>query len=426
MNWVPLTSESPSFAASCTGSRPTRASASAPGEPFALDPRLALADERQREMRQRRKVAGGADRATARHDRQDASVEEREEQLDGLDASARVPLRERVRAEEHRRADDLGRIRVADAARVGAEQPQLQLGGLLLRDRDGHEAAEAGVDAVGVLAAPVRGALDELAGSAHPLPGLVGQLGAGSVDGHSPDVVNGQVVAREADRRPLRHDASLGRRSLRPLPYVPPGGFATPCRHAIGAGVTRSSRLGRDFVAQSPSPASPRGAAARARATGSSPATPSSEPAAATAAPAGSSPTSSDPVTRRPLAAASRSHRRHDLVQRRLPPVLDVEAHLDVPGARQAEPERADAREAAVALAHRTRHLTCAVEVVACEVDVEGDQRRAALRSARRPPLVELRRAEIRSELSRVDAPLQLGGAATTEERGPAAAARSA
>ena len=31
-----------------------------------------------------------------------------------------------------------------------------------------------------------------------------------SVDGHGPDVVHGQVVAGKADRRPLRHAASLG------------------------------------------------------------------------------------------------------------------------------------------------------------------------------------------------------------------------
>ena len=138
-------------------------------QPLAVDPRLPFADERQREMRERREVARGADRATARHDRQHASVEEREEQLDGLDPGPRVSLRQRVRAQEHRRADDLGGIRVADTAGVRAKEPQLQLGGLLFRDRDGHEAAEAGVDAVRVLAAPVRGALHELAGGTHLL-----------------------------------------------------------------------------------------------------------------------------------------------------------------------------------------------------------------------------------------------------------------
>ena len=114
--------------------------------------RLALADERQREMRERREVAARADRAAARHVRQDAAVEALEQQLDGLDARARVALGERVRAQQHRRAHDLVRVRLADAARVAAQQAQLELLGQLLRDRPRDEAAEAGVDAVGVLA----------------------------------------------------------------------------------------------------------------------------------------------------------------------------------------------------------------------------------------------------------------------------------
>ena len=270
MNCVPLTSDSPSFAASRTGSRPARASASAPASRSPLDPRLALADERQREMRERREVAGGADRAAARHDRQHAAVEQREQQLDGLDPRARVALRERVRAQEHRRADDLVGVRLADAARVRAEQPQLQLGGLLLRDRDRDEAAEAGVDAVGVLAACRARRARRARGRRSSSPAPVGELGARPFDRDRPDVVDRQVVAREADRRPLRHDASLGRSPRRPSPYVPPGGFATPCRHRTGrrchASVAALARLARRAAGVMPRRRA--GAAAPARATG--------------------------------------------------------------------------------------------------------------------------------------------------------------
>ena len=118
-------------------------------------------------MRERREVAGGADAAAARHDGHDAAVEAREQELDRLDARARCSLRERVRAQEHRGAHDLVRIRLADAARVRAQEPQLQLLGQLLGNRLRDEAAEAGVDAVRVLARAVRGALDELARGAH-------------------------------------------------------------------------------------------------------------------------------------------------------------------------------------------------------------------------------------------------------------------
>ena len=161
-------------------------------------------------MRERREITGGADRPAARDDGDHTAVEQRQQELDRLDAGARVALRERVRAQEHGGPDDLVGVRLSHAARVRAQQPQLQLLGLLLRDRNRHEAAEAGVDAVGVFTASVRGALHELAGRIHPLARPVGEPRTDAVDGHGPDVVHGEVVAREADRRPLRHAASLG------------------------------------------------------------------------------------------------------------------------------------------------------------------------------------------------------------------------
>src|SRR5581483_7349542 len=94
----------------------------AAGQPLACEPRLSLADERQREMRERREVAGGSDRAAARHDGENAALEEREEELDRLDPRAGVALRERVRAQEQGRAHDLVGIRLADAAGVRAKE----------------------------------------------------------------------------------------------------------------------------------------------------------------------------------------------------------------------------------------------------------------------------------------------------------------
>ena len=167
MNCVPLMSESPSFASRRDRLEPDARERLEARQPLAVDERLALADERQREMRERREIARRADRAAARHDRQHAAVEALEQQLDRLDARAGVALRERVRAQQHRRAHDLVRVRLPDAARVRAQQPQLQLLGQLLGDRAVDEAAEAGVDAVRVLARSVRSALDELARRAH-------------------------------------------------------------------------------------------------------------------------------------------------------------------------------------------------------------------------------------------------------------------
>src|SRR5207237_7558008 len=118
---------------------------------------------REREMRERREVARGSDRATRRHDRQDPALEQREEQLDRLDPRAGGSLCERVRAEEQRGADDLVGVRRSYAARVRAQKAELELFGLIFRNSDRDEATEPGVDAVRVLARPVRRALDELA-----------------------------------------------------------------------------------------------------------------------------------------------------------------------------------------------------------------------------------------------------------------------
>ena len=80
-------------------------------------------------------------------------------------------------------------------------------------------------------------------------------------------------------------------------------------------------------------------------------------PAAAAAAPAGMSPTSSAPTTVAPREERLLLDARDDVVQRGRLPVLDVHAHLDEPRARQVEPERAHAREAAAASRGRARPL---------------------------------------------------------------------
>ena len=88
---------------------------------------------------------------------------------------------------------------------------------------------------------------------------------------------------------------------------------------------------------------------------------------------------------------------------------------------RETKPERAHSREAAVALAHGLRYLPCRLEVVAREVDVEGDQRRPCADEDAARPLVERRRPEVRADLAGVDAALQLGRSSTPEEGRPPA-----
>ncbi len=132
---VPLISARPSLARASTGARPARASASRARQPLAADRRLALADQHEREVRERREVAAGADRAAARHDRHDVALEQRQQQLDEL-AAARPSARAAasVAEQEQHAAHDLGRRAARRADGVRAHEVELQLRGVGRRD----------------------------------------------------------------------------------------------------------------------------------------------------------------------------------------------------------------------------------------------------------------------------------------------------
>ena len=178
------------------GSSPARSSASRAGKPLAVEPRLPLADERQREMRERREVAARADRAARRHDRQHTAVEALEQQLDELGPRAGPPF-----------ASAFARSSIAArtiSSGYGSPTPHAWLrrsrswsssvssSGIDLRD----EAAEAGVDAVGVLARAVRRAVDDRAGRVHRARAESASA-ACALDRDRPDVLDGQVLAGE-------------------------------------------------------------------------------------------------------------------------------------------------------------------------------------------------------------------------------------
>ena len=149
MNCVPLISARPSLAPSSSGCRPAARSASAAGQHLAADLREALADQHQREVRQRSQVAAGAQRAARGHHRVHAGSQQVEQQLHRLEPHARAALGERVGAQQRGRPHDLDGERIADPAGVAAQQVQLQLGRLLRLDVDIHEPPEPGVDAIG-------------------------------------------------------------------------------------------------------------------------------------------------------------------------------------------------------------------------------------------------------------------------------------
>ena len=119
---------------------------------------------------------------------------------------ARVALRQRVRAQQHRGAHDLVRVRLADPARVATQEAQLQLFDLVLRNRLGDEAAEAGVDPVRVL----RGLLDERARRGHLGARLVGEPDRNAVHRDLPDVLEPEVVPRQGRTRNHGSESSGG------------------------------------------------------------------------------------------------------------------------------------------------------------------------------------------------------------------------
>ena len=304
---------------------PDRLERRRPGQPPPVDPGLALADQRQREMGERREVAAGADRAPARNVREHAAVEALDQKLHGHDARAGVALGERVGAQQHRRAHDLVRVRLADAARVAAQEPQLELLGQLLRNRARDEPPEAGVDAVGVLLVAVRGALDELAGRAHALPRASSARAPSRVDGDAPR------RRREPDRRP---SAPCSRSRCESIPRL---SALRPQRLRVEQPQLEHAR-GVESVDPERRPCRGHGRARRHQA----------------------DELGADHL--RPALAASCSTRATISWRAAASPVLDVHAHLHEPCPRQVEPERPHAREAAAALADERRDLPRRVE----------------------------------------------------------------
>ena len=104
---------------------------------------FAFADQRQRQVRERRKVPAGAHAALRRDHRSDAAVEHLAESVDQHRAHARVPLGEGVGPQQHHGARLWDRERLADADRMGAHQIQLQLADLVAGDADVAQSADA-------------------------------------------------------------------------------------------------------------------------------------------------------------------------------------------------------------------------------------------------------------------------------------------
>ena len=110
----------------------------------------------EREMRERREIATGADRTLLRDQRDDAAIQHRHEQLDHFQPNPAEPERENVRPEQHHRAHFRLTERPADAAGMAADEIHLQLLAFLGRNMDVGELPESGADAVDHFAAARR------------------------------------------------------------------------------------------------------------------------------------------------------------------------------------------------------------------------------------------------------------------------------
>ncbi len=128
--------------------RPYRAQGVGGGQAAALEDALALADEGEREVGEGREVPARPDRPLRGDDGVDAAIDERDQQLEGLEAHAGEALGQHVGPQQHERSRLGFPEGGAHSRRVGAEQVELELPQAIEGDVDVGEVAEAGGDTV--------------------------------------------------------------------------------------------------------------------------------------------------------------------------------------------------------------------------------------------------------------------------------------
>ena len=129
---------------------------------------LAVAGQDRGDVRHRRQVAAGADRAELGNARDDVLGEEPDQGIEGLEADAAPAGRQLGQPRDHDGAAFLASEQRTDAAAVKPHQVLRQRDAELERDRVHARRAEAGVDAVERLGAAGT-VVDRLAGAAHAL-----------------------------------------------------------------------------------------------------------------------------------------------------------------------------------------------------------------------------------------------------------------
>ncbi|MEY9787198.1 hypothetical protein ABIE77_001756 [Sinorhizobium fredii] len=128
--------------------KPDRPQGSITLHAFAGDEGLAMPHHHGGHMGERCKVAGGADRALLRDQRNDALFEHPFDQANEFETDAGSAAPERDELQRHDQADDVIGQRLADPAAMREDQIALQGSDIGAVDLDRSEFAEAGVDAV--------------------------------------------------------------------------------------------------------------------------------------------------------------------------------------------------------------------------------------------------------------------------------------
>ena len=175
MNCVPLISDSPSFASSTIGSRPTRASASKPGtrspstnaspSPTSGSARCA-SGARSPDAPTEPRLGTTGSTPRSRHSSSSSTVSIRAPEFPFASVFARSSIAERTISSGYGSPTP----HACERSSRSCSSPRQLLG-----NRAVDEAAEAGVDAVRVLVRAVSRALDERAGGAHLVAGGVGE-----------------------------------------------------------------------------------------------------------------------------------------------------------------------------------------------------------------------------------------------------------
>ena len=130
-----------------------------------------FADQREREMRERREVAARADASLLRDRRVQIGVQHLEQQIDELRTRTGVTLGDHVGAQQHHRAHlALGKA-IPDAGRVAPHEIHLQLGQPVARNGDIGQLAESGRHSV-YRGVAVHDAIHDRARAEHPFARL--------------------------------------------------------------------------------------------------------------------------------------------------------------------------------------------------------------------------------------------------------------